>query len=80
MLYKLLVAMFESLFDNDVPVGKETSARHSTQSAPVTKRQAHRFCGLRNQGATCYLNSLIQTLFLTPEFRGIAIQQSFQDK
>eukprot|EP01083_Nonionella_stella_P288520 981783_1 len=26
-------------------------------------------CGLQNQGATCYLNALIQTLFLTPEFR-----------
>jgi ubiquitin C-terminal hydrolase len=27
------------------------------------------FVGLSNQGATCYLNSLIQTLFMTPEFR-----------
>lgn len=27
-------------------------------------------CGLINQGGTCYLNSLIQTLFFTPEFRG----------
>ncbi len=25
--------------------------------------------GFLNQGATCYLNSLLQTLFLTPEFR-----------
>lgn len=28
------------------------------------------FMGLRNQGATCYLNSLLQALYLTPEFRG----------
>jgi len=28
-----------------------------------------RFVGLRNQGATCYLNSLVQCLYMTPELR-----------
>lgn len=27
------------------------------------------FAGLSNQGATCYLNSFIQALYMTPEFR-----------
>lgn len=29
----------------------------------------HCYVGLVNQAMTCYLNSLIQTLYMTPEFR-----------
>ncbi|XP_022306322.2 ubiquitin carboxyl-terminal hydrolase 40-like [Crassostrea virginica] len=36
---------------------------------PPTKRAKCGLCGISNQGATCYLNSLLQTLFFTTEFR-----------
>jgi ubiquitin C-terminal hydrolase len=29
----------------------------------------HKYQGLVNEGATCYLNSLLQTLYMTYEFR-----------
>ena len=37
------------------------------------------YVGLANQGATCYLNSLLQSLFMTPEFRN-AIYNYVQSK
>ena len=33
------------------------------------QREPRQFAGLGNQGATCYMNSLLQGLFITPEFR-----------
>ena len=35
---------------------------------------AEGFVGLVNQGATCYLSSLLQSLYMTPEFRRIVYQ------
>lgn len=36
---------------------------------PPAPRELTNLSGIRNQGGTCYLNSLLQTLHFTPEFR-----------
>ncbi len=36
--------------------------------------------GLQNQGATCYLNSLLQTLFVDPSFRSILYSFRYDEK
>ncbi|XP_046546355.1 ubiquitin carboxyl-terminal hydrolase 40-like [Haliotis rubra] len=47
--------------------------------APRTPRSQCKLAGIANQGATCYLNSLLQTLLLTPEFRESLFQLSETD-
>eukprot|EP01147_Barroeca_monosierra_P004541 gene4541-8565_t len=38
------------------------------------------FVGLANQGATCYLNSLLQSLYMTPEFRNAVYRSEAQSQ
>ncbi|EGT38644.1 hypothetical protein CAEBREN_00248 [Caenorhabditis brenneri] len=44
-----------------------TSSSHQF-SLPLDEND-HRYVGLVNQAMTCYLNSLVQSLYMTPEFR-----------
>ncbi len=39
-----------------------------------------KYSGLNNQGMTCYLNSLLQTLFMTPEFRLNILNWKYDEK
>ncbi|TRY89846.1 hypothetical protein DNTS_010127 [Danionella cerebrum] len=63
--------MFGDLFEEDgVGLSSTTSSGvKGKESEPPPPRGKLKLCGIKNQGGTCYLNSLIQTLLFTPEFR-----------
>jgi ubiquitin carboxyl-terminal hydrolase 40 len=53
-----------------LPTYKSRAANLAAEKdQPPDSRAASNFVGLWNQGATCYLNSLIQACFMTPELR-----------
>ncbi|CAI9548594.1 unnamed protein product, partial [Staurois parvus] len=57
---------FSFLSNSTTSNGKKAKPKDSDVLEP---RGETRLSGLRNQGGTCYLNSLLQTLLFTPEFR-----------
>ncbi|XP_061463760.1 ubiquitin carboxyl-terminal hydrolase 40 isoform X2 [Rhineura floridana] len=65
--------MFGDLFDEDFSFlsnnqcGKPKSKLKDAE-LPVPRENTN-LSGIKNQGGTCYLNSLLQTLLFTPEFR-----------
>ncbi|XP_066134960.1 ubiquitin carboxyl-terminal hydrolase 40 isoform X2 [Saccopteryx bilineata] len=66
--------MFGNLFEEDYSsvsnnqYGRGRKLR-TTAAEPPAPREFTKLSGIRNQGGTCYLNSLLQTLHFTPEFR-----------
>ncbi|XP_055442480.1 ubiquitin carboxyl-terminal hydrolase 40 isoform X8 [Bubalus kerabau] len=65
--------MFGDLFEEDyssVSNNNGKGKRLKTNALePPAPREFTNLSGIRNQGGTCYLNSLLQTLHFTPEFR-----------
>uniref|UniRef100_A0A8C6DTI5 Ubiquitin carboxyl-terminal hydrolase 40 n=1 Tax=Moschus moschiferus TaxID=68415 RepID=A0A8C6DTI5_MOSMO len=57
---------YSSVSNNHYGKGKKLKTKALEPPAP---REFTNLSGIRNQGGTCYLNSLLQTLHFTPEFR-----------
>uniref|UniRef100_A0A8B9GZ44 Ubiquitin specific peptidase 40 n=1 Tax=Astyanax mexicanus TaxID=7994 RepID=A0A8B9GZ44_ASTMX len=66
--------MFGDLFEQDEEgLGDSGAGVHTgggKEREPQPPRGPIQLSGIRNQGGTCYLNALLQTLLFTPEFRG----------
>ncbi|GFO30595.1 ubiquitin carboxyl-terminal hydrolase 40 [Plakobranchus ocellatus] len=61
--------MFGDLFNEESVTGEGGLPVSTLPPPPPGPRSECGLAGIDNQGATCYLNSLLQTLLLTPEFR-----------
>ncbi|XP_056151257.1 ubiquitin carboxyl-terminal hydrolase 40 [Lampris incognitus] len=66
--------MFGNLFEEEEEAGFSPSHSQLGRVAkggeePPLPRGKGNLSGIKNQGGTCYLNSLLQTLLFTPEFR-----------
>uniref|UniRef100_A0A6J0UP59 Ubiquitin carboxyl-terminal hydrolase 40 isoform X1 n=3 Tax=Pogona vitticeps TaxID=103695 RepID=A0A6J0UP59_9SAUR len=65
--------MFGNLFDEDFFMLPDSPCKQPKSklkdAEPPFPRESTHLSGIKNQGGTCYLNSLLQTLLLTPEFR-----------
>ncbi|KAF1374703.1 hypothetical protein PFLUV_G00231860 [Perca fluviatilis] len=65
--------MFGNLFEEEEEEGLSSTAFRGRVAKggdePPPPRGRSNLCGIKNQGGTCYLNSLLQTLLFTPEFR-----------
>ena len=68
----MMGGMFDEEEDYDYDDSSFEPAAYSGRQLPprpADPRNDTDLCGLDNQGATCYMNSLLQVLHMTPELR-----------
>ncbi|KAL3116045.1 hypothetical protein niasHT_007345 [Heterodera trifolii] len=75
---KYLRPLEDSYFDR-IGQGPTEHTDENAQRPELLDENGHRYVGLFNQAMTCYLNSLIQTLYMTPEFRNKVYSWKFVD-
>ncbi|XP_069759702.1 ubiquitin carboxyl-terminal hydrolase 47 isoform X4 [Narcine bancroftii] len=60
-------------------MGSGDYSHYSYSYSPILGKSETGYVGLVNQAMTCYLNSLLQTLFMTPEFRNALYRWEFEE-
>lgn len=61
------------IVNDSVVVEAEVTVRKVVDHWTYDSRKETGYVGLKNQGATCYMNSLLQTLYHIPYFRKVLL-------
>ena len=70
---------FEKRLNSKINQAQEESIKKHAD--PIEEKLPEKFfAGLGNQGATCYMNSLLQALYMNPEFRLMIYSWEYDEK